>query len=137
MLGNRTKLVERDLTGRTSTGQVERIAGSGAKGRTAYIGLAAKCIDLSAGTSESNRPIQVYTCNSTMAQRWSFIPVPSQNNANLGTLSGYDDWCVQPAATTAGSAVRLQRCDGATGTINYARFGEPDRITESSTIPGS
>ncbi|MFI7078358.1 ricin-type beta-trefoil lectin domain protein [Micromonospora sp. NPDC049903] len=98
----------------TYDGQIERITGSGSKGRSPYVGLAAKCIDLSSGTSEPNRPIQLYTCNNTQAQRWSFLPAPGQNNANLGTLSGYDDWCVQPAANTAGSALRLQRCDGTT-----------------------
>ncbi|SFB96790.1 ricin-type beta-trefoil lectin domain protein [Micromonospora sediminimaris] len=182
LLGNRTKLVERDLTGRTSTGpiettygygygteegdqprtldavtktyttpqgaaivseakrlyeltgetksvtstrngdqqelswtydgQVERITGSGTKGRTSYMGLASKCIDLSSSLAEPNRPIQLYTCNATIAQKWAFVPAPEQTNANLGTLSIFDSWCAQPAGTTAGSALRLQRCDG-------------------------
>ncbi|MFJ6198696.1 polymorphic toxin-type HINT domain-containing protein [Micromonospora sp. NPDC092111] len=35
----------------------------------------------------------------------------NQNDPNLGTLAGPEGWCVQPAATTAGSTLRLQKCD--------------------------
>ncbi|MBL6274852.1 ricin-type beta-trefoil lectin domain protein [Micromonospora fiedleri] len=187
LLGNRTKLVERDLTGRTSTGpiattyeyghgvegggaqprtlnavkksyttpqgaaivseakrlyeltgetksvtstrngdqqelswtydgQVERITGSGSKGRTAYMGLAAKCMDLSQRLAQPNQPIQLYSCNGGAWQKWAFTPTPDQNNGNLGTLSVYDDkWCAQPAGTTAGSVLRLQACDDTAG----------------------
>lgn len=96
----------------TYDGQVERIAGQGGKGKTAYVGLANKCIDLSAGLAVAGRPIQLYSCNSTIAQKWTFTPAPGQADANLGTLSAYDNWCVQPAANTAGSAFQIQKCDG-------------------------
>ncbi len=97
----------------TYDGQVERITGSGTKGRTAYMGLAAKCMDLSQRLAQPNQPIQLYSCNGGAWQKWAFTPTPSQNNGNLGTLSVYDDkWCAQPAGTTAGSVLRLQACDG-------------------------
>ncbi|GGM36461.1 hypothetical protein GCM10011608_21370 [Micromonospora sonchi] len=184
LLGNRTKLVERDLTGRTSTGpiettygygygaegggaqprtldavtrtyttpqgaaivaeakrlyeltgetksvtstsngdqqelswtydgQVERITGSGSKGRSSYQGIAAKCMDLYQRLAQPNQPIQLFSCNGGSWQKWAFTPTPGQNNGNLGTLTVYDDkWCIQPAGTTAGSALRLQQCDG-------------------------
>lgn len=97
----------------TYDGQVERIAGQGTKGRTAYVGLGAKCIDLSNGSLEPSRPIQLYSCNDTPAQKWTFVAEPGQKNANLGTLTPLDGtWCVQPAANTAGSAFGIQKCNG-------------------------
>jgi RHS repeat-associated protein len=99
----------------TYDGQVERIVGEGSKGKTAYVGLANKCIDLSQGMAKANQPIQLYNCNGTLAQKWTFAPVPNQTNANLGTLSVHDGWCVQPAANTAGSAFAVQKCDSSTG----------------------
>lgn len=99
----------------TYDGQVERIAGQGGKGKTAYVGLADKCIDLSGGLATAGRPIQLYGCNDTIAQKWTFTAAPNQPNANLGTLMVYDDWCVQPAGTTAGSAFQIQQCDGTAG----------------------
>ncbi|MEU5720503.1 ricin-type beta-trefoil lectin domain protein [Micromonospora sp. NPDC047738] len=99
----------------TYDGQVERIAGQGAKGRTAYVGLANKCLDLSKGLATPGQPLQLYPCNDSPAQKWTFTPVPSQGNANLGTLSVYDNWCVQPAANAAGSGLGIQRCDGSDG----------------------
>ncbi|SCG47605.1 intein N-terminal splicing region/RHS repeat-associated core domain-containing protein [Micromonospora siamensis] len=101
----------------TYDGQVERVVGQGGKGKTAYVGLGNKCIDLSAGTAVASQPIQLYSCNGTIAQKWNFTPAPNQANANLGTLSIVDNWCVQPAANTAGSAFRIQKCDGSTGQI--------------------
>ncbi|GAB2940297.1 hypothetical protein GCM10027280_30900 [Micromonospora polyrhachis] len=99
----------------TYDGQVERITGAGSKGRTSYVGVAGKCLDLTHGLAEPARPIQLYGCNGTVAQKWTFTPAPNQANANLGTLSIYDNWCVQPAGSTAGSALQIQRCDGSTG----------------------
>ncbi|HEX5594568.1 MAG TPA: ricin-type beta-trefoil lectin domain protein, partial [Micromonosporaceae bacterium] len=98
----------------TYDGQVERITGQGGNGKTAYIGLAEKCLDLKGGLAQAGQPIQLYDCNATIAQKWTFTPAPNQTNPNLGTLSVYDNWCVQPAGTTAGSALQLQKCDGST-----------------------
>ncbi|WP_431921175.1 ricin-type beta-trefoil lectin domain protein [Micromonospora wenchangensis] len=97
----------------TYDGKVERITGLGSKGRTPYVGLADKCLDLSSGLAQANQPVQLYSCNGSPAQKWAFAPVPGmdQNDPNLGTLTGPDGWCVQPAATTAGSPLRLQKCD--------------------------
>ncbi|GAA3619449.1 hypothetical protein GCM10023079_06350 [Streptomyces chitinivorans] len=96
----------------THDGQVERITGQGANGRTPYVGLGAKCLDLKSGLPKAGQPVQLYDCNTTVAQSWGFTPTPGQSDADLGALTIYDDWCAQPAAGTAGSAVQLQRCDG-------------------------
>ncbi|MFV2117310.1 ricin-type beta-trefoil lectin domain protein [Streptomyces sp. Act-28] len=101
----------------THDGKVDRITGQGTGGRTPYVGLADKCLDLRSGLTVAGQPAQLYACNETMAQNWRFTPVPGtaavpQPNADLGTLRIHDTWCLQPAAATAGSAVQLQKCDG-------------------------
>jgi hypothetical protein len=96
----------------TYDGQVERITGQGSNGKTAYIGLADKCLDLKSALAQAGQPIQLYSCNATVAQKWTFTPAPDQTDPDLGTLSVYDTWCVQPAGSTAGSAVQIQKCDG-------------------------
>ena len=99
----------------THDGQVDRISGQGGNGKTSYIGLAEKCLDLKTGVAAAAQPIQLYSCNATIAQKWTFTPAPNQADANLGALAVYDNWCVQPAANTAGSAVQVQKCDGSAG----------------------
>ncbi|MFE0590379.1 ricin-type beta-trefoil lectin domain protein [Micromonospora echinospora] len=99
----------------TYDGQIERIVGEGGKGRTSYVGLANKCIDLNQSLAVAGQPIQLYPCNGTPAQKWTFAPSPNQTNANLGTLSVHDNWCIQPAANTAGSAFGVQKCTGVAG----------------------
>ncbi|MDN5381141.1 ricin-type beta-trefoil lectin domain protein [Streptomyces sp. LB8] len=101
----------------TYDGKVDRISGQGANGRTPYVGLADKCLDLKGGLATTGQPIQLYSCNGTVAQSWRFTPTPgeTQTDRDRGTLDVYGDWCVQPAANTAGSAVQLQKCDGSAG----------------------
>ncbi|WP_282693394.1 ricin-type beta-trefoil lectin domain protein [Streptomyces sp. CC208A] len=104
---------KQDLTW-TYDGQVDRITGAGTDGKTPYVGLGQKCLDLKSGLAAAGQPIQLYSCNATVAQAWRFTPAPGQANADLGTLSVYDTWCLQPAANTAGSAAQLQKCNGTT-----------------------
>ncbi|MET9438116.1 polymorphic toxin-type HINT domain-containing protein [Streptomyces sp. NPDC006551] len=96
----------------TYDGQVDRITGQGAGGKTPYVGLADKCIDLKSGLVAASQPLQLYPCNATQAQNFRFAPAPGQADPNLGTLTVHDTWCVRPAANTAGSAVQIQKCDG-------------------------
>ncbi|WP_246094935.1 ricin-type beta-trefoil lectin domain protein [Streptomyces roseicoloratus] len=96
----------------TPDGQVDRITGAGTGGKTPYVGLGQKCLDLKSGLASAGQPIQLYQCNATVAQAWHFEPVPGQSDAGLGTLQVYDTWCVQPTANTAGSALQLRKCDG-------------------------
>ncbi|MFJ7064910.1 ricin-type beta-trefoil lectin domain protein [Streptomyces sp. NPDC101115] len=104
---------KQDLTW-TYDGKVDRITGQGSGGKTPYVGLGQKCLDLKSGLAAAGQPIQLYQCNATVAQNWRFTPVPGQADANLGTLTVYDNWCVQPAANTAGSALQVQKCNGTT-----------------------
>ncbi|MFJ3901120.1 ricin-type beta-trefoil lectin domain protein [Streptomyces sp. NPDC090025] len=98
----------------TYDGQVDRITGQGSGGKTPYLGLGQKCIDLKSGLASAGNAIQLYQCNGTVAQAWHFDPAPAQADANVGTLEVYDTWCVQPTANTAGSAAQLQKCNGTT-----------------------
>lgn len=97
--------------------QVDRITGQGSGGKTPYVGLGQKCLDLKSGLASAAQAIQLYTCNGTVAQSWQFEPVPGSTQApqadpDLGTLKVYGNWCLQPAANTAGSALQLQKCNG-------------------------
>ncbi|NMO56350.1 sugar-binding protein [Actinoplanes sp. TBRC 11911] len=96
----------------TWDGQPERVSGAGANGKTSLIGMDGNCLDLKAGAAVAANPIQLYVCNDTIAQKWAFKATPGQSDANRGNLVAYENWCLQPAANTAGSAVLLQKCDG-------------------------
>ncbi|GAA2517443.1 polymorphic toxin-type HINT domain-containing protein [Streptomyces gobitricini] len=101
----------------THDGKVDRITGQGTGGKTPYVGLADNCLDLKSGLAAASQPIQLFSCNTSVAQNWKFTPTPApvagtQADPNRGTLTAYDNWCVQPAANTAGSALQLQKCNG-------------------------
>ncbi|MFI1505639.1 polymorphic toxin-type HINT domain-containing protein [Streptomyces sp. NPDC020597] len=98
----------------TYDGQVDRITGQGTGGKTPYVGLADKCLDLKSGVPATATAIQLYACNASEAQNWRFTPTPgtTQTDRDRGTLNVYDKWCVQPAAGTVGSAVQVQKCNG-------------------------
>ncbi|MEV6326976.1 ricin-type beta-trefoil lectin domain protein [Streptomyces sp. NPDC051909] len=105
---------KQDLTW-TYDGRVDRITGAGSGGRTPYVGLADKCLDLKTGLGAAGQPVQLYGCNATTAQNFRFTPTPApvggtQSDPDRGTLSVNDTWCLQPAANTAGSAVQVQKC---------------------------
>ncbi|WP_437023244.1 ricin-type beta-trefoil lectin domain protein [Streptomyces sp. enrichment culture] len=98
----------------THDGRIDRIKGQGTGGKTPYVGLADKCLDLKGGTAAAGQPVQLYSCNTTPAQNWRFAPTPgaAQTDPDRGTMVIHDDWCVRPAGNTAGAAVQLQKCDG-------------------------
>ncbi|MCG7524188.1 ricin-type beta-trefoil lectin domain protein [Streptomyces sp. OfavH-34-F] len=100
----------------TWDGQVERLTGQGSGGKTSYVGLGGKCLDLNGGKPEENRPVNLYSCNGAASQKWSFQVEPGQSDPNLGTLTFHGDtWCVAPAAAGAGAGMRINACDGSAG----------------------
>lgn len=107
---------KQDLTW-TYDGKVDRIKGAGAGGKTPYVGLADKCLDLTNSAAVAGTPVELYSCNSSQAQDWRFTPTPGKapTDPDRGTLDIYGKWCVQPTGTTAGSAVQIQKCDGSAG----------------------
>ncbi|GAB7040300.1 hypothetical protein JCM9533A_41500 [Catenuloplanes niger JCM 9533] len=78
-------------------------------------------------------PLQSTACNGSLAQKFTFTPVPGQSNPNLGTLSIFQDWCVVPAGSAAGSAVQVQRCDG-TAVQQVARNASGQLIHQPSGL---
>ncbi|MGW7429848.1 ricin-type beta-trefoil lectin domain protein [Streptomyces sp. NPDC054861] len=99
----------------TYDGQVDRITGAGTSGKTPYVGLGQKCLDLKSGLGATGQPIQLYACNASNPQNLKFTPTPGtatapQSDPNRGSLSVLGTWCLQPAANTAGSAVQVQQC---------------------------
>ncbi|MDI5938957.1 ricin-type beta-trefoil lectin domain protein, partial [Micromonospora sp. DH15] len=130
----------------TYDGQVERITGQGSKGRTSYVGLGNKCLDLNAGHAAAGQPVQLFACNDTVAQKWAFTPAGGQPDPNLGTLSIYDTWCVQPTGTTAGSAAQIRACDGgtdqrverlSTGQLRHTSSGLCLAVRDAATADGT
>lgn len=96
----------------TYDGQVERIVGQGSGGKTEYVGLADKCLDLNSAAASPGQAVQLYSCNGSTAQKWNFAATPNQSDGDLGTLSTHEEWCAKPAGNTAGSALQVQKCDG-------------------------
>ncbi|MFK4109783.1 ricin-type beta-trefoil lectin domain protein [Streptomyces sp. NPDC002176] len=98
----------------TYDGQVDRITGQGTGGETPYMGLADKCLDMQGGYPLASVQVQLYSCNSSSAQSWRFTPTPgtTQTDPDRGSLVVDETWCAQPAASTSGSAVQVQKCNG-------------------------
>jgi RHS repeat-associated protein len=122
---------KQDLTW-TYDGKIEKISGQGENGKTSYVGPANKCLDLKSSLPVAGQPIQLYTCNGGLAQKWRFTPAPGQADANQGTLSVHDGWCLQPAASTAGSAFQLQKCDGSTAQ-QVRRVSSTNQLTHTAS----
>ncbi|MDP9796793.1 RHS repeat-associated protein [Catenuloplanes nepalensis] len=130
----------------TYDGKIERITGQGENGKTAYYGLGDKCLDLKSGLAAAGTAIQLYTCNATIAQKFAFKIAANQSDPNLGTLSSYDTWCLQPAANTAGSAVEIQKCDGsaaqrlkrnASGQFTHVSSGLCVTVKDAANVSGT
>ncbi len=130
----------------TYDGQVERIVGQGSGGRTEYVGPADKCLDLQTGVAAADRPVQLYPCNATSAQKWQFSATPNQSDADLGALIVDKAWCLQPAANTAGSALQVQKCDGsaaqqlkrnAAGQLTHPASGLCVAVKDGATANGT
>jgi hypothetical protein len=76
----------------TYDGQDERITGQGSNGKSPYVGLADKCLDLWHGLTRANQPIYLHSRNASPAQNWTFTTTPGQTDADLGALTAYDNW---------------------------------------------
>ncbi|MDF6019357.1 ricin-type beta-trefoil lectin domain protein [Streptomyces sp. JH34] len=135
-----------DLTW-TWDGQVERLSGEGGGGRSPYVGLADKCLDLSGGTAAENTPVNLSGCNGSAAQKWSFREQPGQSDPDLGTMTVYDDkWCIEPGSPSAGSGLQLHACDGsanqkikrnASGQLIHADTGLCIAVRDGATANGT
>ncbi|NJP66346.1 sugar-binding protein, partial [Streptomyces sp. ventii] len=94
----------------TPEGDIDRVSGPGSSGAVPYLGPGDKCLDLRSAIPEPGQAVQLYGCNATAAQKFTFTPAPGQSDADLGTLTVVDH-CLHPAAGTRGAAVEVQPCD--------------------------
>ncbi|WP_234439459.1 MULTISPECIES: ricin-type beta-trefoil lectin domain protein [Streptomyces] len=151
-LTGETKTITDPMTGDSQSlswtydGQVDRITGQGTGGKTPYLGLADKCLDLKSGLAAAGQPLQLYGCNDTAAQKLRFTPGPNQADPNLGSLAVYDTWCLQPAANAVGSAVQIQPCSGtaaqqlkrnAAGQLTHVVSGLCVAVKDAATASGT
>ncbi|WP_406387324.1 glycosyl hydrolase family 95 catalytic domain-containing protein [Streptomyces sp. NBC_00887] len=74
---------------------------------TAIVGVASsKCVDVPAANSQDGNDLQLYTCNGTAAQKWTFS-APSGEIRALGKCMD-----VEAARTDDGTPVQLYTCNG-------------------------
>lgn len=78
--------------------------GSGAK-TGAITGLASKCVDVAAANPNDGTQIQLYTCNGTNAQQWTF-----PGDGSIQALGKCLD--IASGGTTNGTRVQLYTCNG-------------------------
>ncbi|MFI6264780.1 ricin-type beta-trefoil lectin domain protein [Micromonospora sp. NPDC051006] len=80
---------------------------SGGGGRTGpVVGLAGKCLDVAAASSADGTPVQLYNCNGTAAQQWTFGA-----DGTVRALGKCLD--VRDNATANGTRVQIWTCTGA------------------------
>ncbi|MER7890605.1 ricin-type beta-trefoil lectin domain protein [Micromonospora sp. NPDC094482] len=79
---------------------------SGGGGRTGpVVGLAGKCLDVAAASSADGTPVQLYDCNGTAAQQWTFGA-----DGTVRALGKCLD--VRDNATANGTRVQIWTCTG-------------------------
>ena len=103
------------------------------------LGPAAKCLDIRGSTSVAGTPVQIYQCNGTAAQRWTY--------GNDQTLSGLGKCLdVSGSGTANGTRVQLWTCNGtgaqtwtlqANGSLRNPRSGRCLDLPGSNATDGS
>ncbi|WP_344266606.1 sugar-binding protein, partial [Streptomyces sodiiphilus] len=77
--GNTTAVTEHGDTQSlswTHDGLVERVTGQGANGALTYVGPGGKCLSLESGRPVVGKAVQLYGCNASAGQRFTFTLVP-------------------------------------------------------------
>ncbi|PZT77541.1 sugar-binding protein [Streptomyces sp. AC1-42W] len=96
----------------TYDGLPETVSGQGTGGKAAYVTPSGSCLNLSSGWAKTDQPLQIYPCNNTAAQKFTFAPDDPTADTDTGSLRVLGDWCATPAGTTAGAAVGVRPCAG-------------------------
>ncbi|GAB3233616.1 glycoside hydrolase family 16 protein [Glycomyces halotolerans] len=95
--------------------------GGGGGGSTgAVTGYAGKCLDVEAANSADGTPVQLYTCNGTAAQQWTF-----HDDGTVRALGKCLD--VSGGSTENGAKVQLWTCNG-TGAQQWVLSGANDLV---------
>lgn len=77
-----------------------------------HFGVAGRCLDDRSGQTSNGNPVQIYTCNGTASQAWSYLP--DGNPGGAGTLRIFGK-CLDVTGTASGSHTLLWTCDGRSG----------------------
>ncbi|WP_225652764.1 ricin-type beta-trefoil lectin domain protein [Streptomyces pseudogriseolus] len=94
---------------RAAADLVQSALASGGVTRTAAFrsGIPGKCIDVRDAASADGTPVQLYTCNGTAAQRWTYVPGEGGTLRALGRCLD-----VSGGGTANGTKVQLWQCNG-------------------------
>ncbi|PRX50151.1 beta-glucanase (GH16 family) [Prauserella shujinwangii] len=79
--------------------------GATSGGGQPIVGLADKCVDVAGASTDNGTPVQLYECNGTAAQRWTFAA-----DGSVRALGKCLD--VAGAGTADGTPVQLYECNG-------------------------
>ncbi len=98
----------------TVDGKVERVSGQGSDSKTPYVGARGECLDLQGGYPAAGRGVLSWTCVGGLNQKWTFTPEPkagaAQPRSDVGRLSVYGEWCLQPASNSTNAPLQVQEC---------------------------
>ncbi|WP_093783298.1 SGNH/GDSL hydrolase family protein [Actinacidiphila guanduensis] len=84
------------------------LAGAGQlRTAVAHSGIAGKCLDVDGQNTANGTPVQIYGCNGTVAQRWTYTP---GDGGTLRALGGCLD--VSGSGTADFTKVQLWQCNG-------------------------
>ncbi|MEW2103285.1 ricin-type beta-trefoil lectin domain protein [Streptomyces cellulosae] len=94
---------------RAAADLVHAALASGGVTRTAAFrsGIPGKCVDVRAAATADGTPVQLYTCNGTAAQRWTYVPGEGGTLRALGRCLD-----VSGGGTANGTKVQLWQCNG-------------------------
>ncbi|GAA0397515.1 CAP domain-containing protein [Streptomyces luteireticuli] len=74
------------------------------------VGLAGKCLDVRGGGRGNGTPVQLYGCNGTESQKWTYAEQPGQAGATMTAFGKCLD--VASSGTADGTPVQLWDCNG-------------------------
>ncbi|MGW7412136.1 RICIN domain-containing protein [Streptomyces sp. NPDC054863] len=83
------------------------------------VGLGGKCLDVRAGGTGNGTPVQIYTCNGTESQRWTYTEQPGEVGATMTAFGKCLD--VASSGTTDRTPVQLWDCNGS-GAQKWVRY---------------
>ncbi|NED81273.1 glycosyl hydrolase, partial [Streptomyces sp. SID11233] len=94
---------------RAAASLVESALESQGQARTATLrsGIAGKCVDVRNSGTADGTPVQLYGCNGTAAQRWTYVPDAGGALRALGRCLD-----VSGSGTANGTKVQLWQCNG-------------------------
>ncbi|MFC5720534.1 CAP domain-containing protein [Streptomyces gamaensis] len=82
-------------------------------------GLGGKCLDVRSGSTGNGTPVQLYSCNGTDSQKWTYTEQPGEVGATVTAFGKCLD--VASSGTTDGTKVQLWDCNGS-GAQKWVRY---------------